>query len=522
MKVTVGVCGGIAAYKAVELVRLLQGAGLDPHVVMTRAAGEFVRPLTFAAISGHKVITGLWEGEGGEANVASAIDHIEEARTTQALIVAPATADVLARFAQGLADDFLTTLYLATKAKVIVAPAMNVNMWEHAATRENLRVLRERGVMVVEPGAGYLACGMVGSGRLAEPAEIVRVVVTELGGGERGANAGISPLRRQSAPPSVEMTGLAGDGKGGDFVGAASVEMTGFGRSGIGRDFGGAASVEMTGLGGGGNGMDFAGDASVEMTGSGGNGNGRDFAGAAPVEMTGFGGDGIGRGFAGETVLLTAGGTREPIDPVRYIGNRSSGKMGYALAAAAVRRGARVVLVSAAKGITTPVGCELVAVTTAAEMHAAVLARLPEATVVIAAAAVSDYRVKEVAAQKLKRDGARTLELTPTEDIVQDVVTKRNPGTLVIGFAAETEDVLANGRAKLERKGVDAIFVNDVSSGETGFDSDWNAGTLLTRGGGAVEMPVGRKTEMAERILDRVAELRVLALREAALRVAEA
>ena len=264
VKVTVGVCGGIAAYKAVELVRLLQDAGLDPHVVMTRAATEFVGPLTFAAISGHKVITDLWGVEAGAGEgAASSIEHINEAQTTRVLVVAPATADMLGKFAHGLADDFLSTMFLATKAPVIVAPAMNVNMWEHAAVRANVETLRARGVRVIEPGSGYLACGMVGGGRLAEPEEIAAAV------GEVLAESGSS-----------------------------------------GRD-----------------------------------------------------------DFAGETVLVTAGGTREAIDPVRFIGNRSSGRMGYAVAEAARRRGARGILITAPTALPCPEECEVVQVVSAEETH---------------------------------------------------------------------------------------------------------------------------------------------------------
>jgi phosphopantothenoylcysteine decarboxylase/phosphopantothenate--cysteine ligase len=431
VKVTVGVCGGIAAYKAVELVRLLQDAGLDPHVVMTRAAEEFVRPLTFAAISGHRVITGLWGEDAGAVSGAdgpavSAIEHINEAQTTRALVVAPATADVLAKFAHGLADDFLTTLFLATTAPVIVAPAMNVNMWEHPAVRANVATLRARGVRVVEPGSGYLACGMVGGGRLAEPAAIAAAVGEALAEGH---------VTTHVPEAGFEMHGASAPGRG----------------SLAGRN-----------------------------------------------------------DLAGETVLVTAGGTREAIDPVRFIGNRSSGRMGYAVAEAARRRGARVILVTAPTALACPEGCEVVQVVSAEEMRGAVMARLPEASLVVMAAAVSDYRVKHEAARKMKRAGARVLELEPTEDILSEAVARRRPGTLVVGFAAETEDVLANGRAKLERKGVDAVVANDVSSAETGFDSERNAGSFLTRDG-AVEFPTMSKTEMAERILDEVRRLRVAA-----------
>ncbi len=408
IKVTVGVCGGIAAYKSVELVRLLQDAGYDPHVVMTKAAEEFVRPLTFAAISGHKVITTLWGEEAGTGSEDdgsgehSSVEHIQEAQSTRLLVVAPATANMLAKFAHGLADDFLSTMFLATTAPVIVAPAMNVNMWEHPATQANVAMLRARGVKVIEPGSGYLACGMVGGGRLAEPATIAGVVA--------------ATLAESSAA-------------GSDFV--------------------------------------------------------------------------------GETVLVTAGGTREAVDPVRFIGNRSSGRMGYAVAEAARGRGARVILISAPTGLACPAGVEMVHVVSAEEMRSAVMERLGEATVVVMAAAVSDYRLRNVAAQKMKREAAQAvvLELEATADILSEVVARRGKGTLVVGFAAETENAVENGRGKLERKGVDAVVVNDVSAEGIGFDSEQNAGSFLTKDG-AVEFPVMSKAAMADRILDEVMRLR--------------
>lgn len=402
LKVTVGVAGGIAAYKAVEVVRQLQNAGLDPHVVMTAAAEKFVQPLTFAAITGHKVISSLWsEDAGASGGEVSGIEHIDEAQTTAALVIIPATADILAKFAHGIADDFLTTMYLATTAPVIVAPAMNVVMWQHPATQANLETLRRRGVTIVEPDSGYLACGMVGGGRLAEESAIVATV-------------------------SHVLASRAAEEK---------------------------ADLE------------------------------------------------------GETVLISAGGTREPIDPVRFIGNRSSGRMGYALADEARHRGAQVVLISAPTSLGAPEGCEMVPVTTSDEMRSAVLARLPKSSIVIMAAAVSDYRVAEMSPQKLKREGPRTLQLEPTADILAEIVKQRRPGTLVIGFAAETQDVLANGRAKLARKGVDALVVNDVSGSETGFDSDRNAGWLMTPEE-TVELAESTKLTMAARILDRAVALR--------------
>jgi phosphopantothenoylcysteine decarboxylase/phosphopantothenate--cysteine ligase len=401
LKVTVAVCGGIAAYKAVELVRLMQDAGLDPHVVMTRAAREFVQPLTFSAITGHKVITDLWSDTAvtDPKEDESGIEHINEAQTTRALVVAPATANVLAKFAHGLADDFLTTMYLATTAPVILAPAMNVNMWTHPATQANLVALRARGIKIVEPGSGYLACGMVGGGRLADNTAILAAVAAALS----------------------ETVNTPSD-------------------------------------------------------------------------------------FNGETVLVTAGGTREAIDPVRFIGNRSSGKMGFAIADAARRRGARVILVCASTTVEPPPNCEVIRVASASEMRTAVLAHLSEATIVVMAAAVSDYTVKQ-SGHKLKREGPRTLQLEPTQDILRELVTKKNPSTLMIGFAAETEDILANGRAKLERKGVDAIVVNDVSATGLGFDSENNAGHFLTRDT-AIEISPTAKKAMAERILNEVRHLR--------------
>jgi len=396
MKVTVGVAGGIAAYKAAELVRALQRQALDVHVVMTDAAQKFVTPLTFASLTGHKVITSLWPTTPEEGDPNSSIEHIEEAQTTKALIVAPATANILAKFAHGLADDFLTTLVLATRAPVIVAPAMNVNMWEHPATRANIEMLEARGVKVVPPDKGALACGMTGSGRLADPEMIAETVLALL-----------------------------------------------HGRNDL----------------------------------------------------------------AGETVLVTAAGTREAIDPVRFIGNRSSGKMGYAVAEEAQRRGAQVVLVSGPTALAPPANCELVPVVSAEDMRRAVLSRLDRATIIIKAAAVADYRPKVLAEQKMKRTGPITLEFEPTEDILREVVLSRRPGTLVIGFAAETENLLEHGRDKLLRKGADAIVLNDVSRPGIGFDSDRNAATFLTPKR-AIELPEMTKHELAGRILDEVIALR--------------
>lgn len=397
MKVTVGVSGGIAAYKAAELVRALQQQALDVHVVMTEAAVQFVQPLTFASLTGHKVITSLWTApESSDDNLDSAIEHIEAAQTTDVLVVAPATASILAKFAHGIADDFLTTLYLATTAPVIVAPAMNVNMWQHPATQANLETLASRNVHIVPPDAGYLACGMTGSGRLADTPAIVEAVL------------GVLHHRND---------------------------------------------------------------------------------------------------LAGEIVLITAGGTREALDPVRFLGNRSSGKMGYALADAAQSRGARVILISGPSALHPPARCETVHVITAAEMRKAVLERMVEATMVIKAAAVADYRPVNVSEQKLKRTGPMTLELAPTEDILAEVTKQRRPGQLIVGFAAETQNTMENGRAKLLRKGADAIVVNDVSGEGVGIDSDRNAATFLTPST-SIELPEMTKRKLADRILDEISALR--------------
>ena len=396
MKVALGVSGGIAAYKAAEIVRLLQDRGVRVQVIMTEAAQEFVRPLTFAALSGEKVITGMFEAAGQQPNIDSAVEHIAVAQSIDALVVAPATADLIAKFAQGIATDFLTTLYLATTAPVVVAPAMNVNMWNHPATQANLEVLRRRGVKIVDPDAGYLACGMIGPGRLA-------------------AN---------------------------EFVIAAVMEALG-------------AAQDL----------------------------------------------------AGETVLVTAGPTREKIDPVRYITNRSSGRMGYAIAEAALRRGARVLLVTGPAAISPPGAAEVTRVDSADEMRQAVLKLLPEATIVIKTAAVSDYRPKSAASQKIKRTGPISLELEPTTDILAEIGAKKQPGQLIFGFAAETQDALENARKKLAKKSLDAIVVNDVSREGIGFDSDRNAVTILTHDE-VLEVPETTKWEVAQRVLDEVVKLR--------------
>lgn len=400
MRITLGVTGGVAAYKAAELVRLLQQDGFTVQVVLTRGAREFITPLTFAALTGQKVITDLFEKSStGEANVESAIEHIAVAQRTDLLLVAPATADILAKFARGIADDFLTTLYLAATAPVIVAPAMNVNMWNHPATRENIEKLRSRGVKIVNPDEGYLACGMTGAGRLAGQQAILAAV-------------------RETLHAQKDLHA--------------------------------------------------------------------------------------------ETILITAGPTCEDLDPVRYITNRSSGKMGYAVAEAAARRGARVILVSGPVNLDTPPGVERVDVRTAEQMHRAVNQKFPDSSIAIFAAAVADYRPVETAGEKIKRNKEPlSLMLEPTPDILASVASRKGQA-IVVGFAAETQNVAENARKKLVAKNADLIVANDVTAEGAGFDHDTNIVTLFSRDGRDLALPKLSKSEVAQRILDEIVRLRTL------------
>jgi len=392
MRVVLGVTGCIGAYKACEVLRELQRHDHDVHVVMTQAATRFVTPMTFEALSRHPVFHDQWAlGENSD------IRHISLADGADLLLVAPATANIIGKFARGIADDALSTLYTATLAPVVVAPAMNVNMFDHPAVRENLGTLRGRGVRIVEPGEGYLACGWLGKGRLAETEEIVE--------------AALAALHRRSD-------------------------------------------------------------------------------------------------LAGETVLVTAGPTVEDIDPVRFVSNRSSGRMGYRVAEAARDRGARVVLVSGPTALPPPRGVEVVAVRSAVEMAAAVDQHFPSATVVVAAAAVADYRPESPAARKLRKDeGPLNLQLVRTPDVLAALGARKDGRTLV-GFAAETEDLAQRAKAKLEGKNLDLIVANDVSRPGAGFDGETNAALLLRRDGTSTEVPLVTKRELAERILDEVVGLR--------------
>ena len=395
-RVLLGVTGGIAAYKSAELVRALQADGHAVQAVLTKAATKFITPLTIASLTGNKVITDLFDDSSPDETLHSAIAHIDVALRADVLLVAPASADMLAKFALGLADDFLSTAHLAFRGPLVLAPSMNTNMWEHPATRENLAALQTRGARIVEPGVGELACGTVGPGRLAELGEIVAAVRSAL-------NA-------------------EGD-------------------------------------------------------------------------------------LQDECVLVTAGPTREALDPVRYISNRSSGRMGFALAAEAARRGARVVLIAGPVALPTPAGCERIDVESAAEMHQSVLRHLGEASFAVMAAAVADYRPEHQAASKLKkRDGLPQLSLEETPDILQSAAAHKGDRVLV-GFAAETDDLEANARRKLQSKGCDLVVANPVG-GATGFDSELNQGMLLAADGSVQQLGSMSKAEMAGRILDEAIRLR--------------
>jgi len=398
MNAVLGVGGGIAAYKAAELARALMERGLRVQVVMTAAARQFVTPLTFAALTGRKVITDLFASGSAEDTLASAIEHIAVAQDNQVLVVAPATADLIARLARGHADDFLTTLYLAFTGKVAIAPAMNVNMWQHPATQENVEALRQRGHTIVEPEEGMLACGMTGPGRLAEPARIANIVAGML-------------MRKHD--------------------------------------------------------------------------------------------------LEGETVLITAGPTQEPLDPVRFISNRSSGRMGYALAEAASERGAKVILVAGPVQLPDPPGITVAHVRTALEMRAAVMDRLAQSTIVIKSAAVADYHLSEVPQHKLKKTATRmSLELDPTPDILAEVGQKKGD-RLLIGFAAETDKLVDEARRKLLSKNCDMVVGNLVGQEGTGFESDQNEVVLVLRTGESIPLSRAPKREIADRIFDQVLKLRL-------------
>jgi phosphopantothenoylcysteine decarboxylase/phosphopantothenate--cysteine ligase len=393
--IAVGVSGGIGAYKAAEVVRGLQKRGHEVVAILTHGAQRFVTPLTFEALTRRPAITDQW-APGLNTDVA----HISLTTEAAALVVAPATANLIAKLAHGIADDFLTTFALATRSPILLAPAMNTQMLQHPAVEANLATLRGRGVRIIEPGSGYLACGWVGPGRLAEPDEIVAAVDAVVGGAQK-------------------------------------------------------------------------------------------------------------RDLDGRRVLVTAGPTYEDIDPVRYVGNRSSGRMGIAIAEAASRRGARVTLVLGPTSVAVPDGLDAIRVRSAADMHAAVMKALPGHDAVVMAAAVADYTLERPADQKItKSDGPLTLTLTRTRDILADLGAQRAGAArpVLVGFAAETQDAVARGRRKLEAKQVDLVVANDVTQPGAGFEHETNAVTLVSRDGD-VAVPLQAKSGVAERILDRVVAL---------------
>jgi phosphopantothenoylcysteine decarboxylase/phosphopantothenate--cysteine ligase len=397
MKIVLGVTGCIAAYKAAELLRLLQKRDLDVIVVMTRNAQRFITPMTMAALSRHRVMTDMYSEGEGASGMETDIEHIRFANSADLLLVAPATANALAKFAAGLADDFLSTLFLATKAPVVIAPAMNVNMWNHPRVQENVRGLQSRGVHIVEPDEGYLAEGIHGKGRLANLETIVSTVLDIL-----------------QSPQDLKA----------------------------------------------------------------------------------------------ETIVVTAGPTCEDIDPVRYITNRSSGKMGYQLAAASQQRGARTILISGPSRLDPPLNVEFVSVRSADEMREKVLSYWPQCSILIKAAAVADFKPREFASQKIKKNAqGRCLELVPTPDILSEL-GKQKRGQILVGFAAETEEILENALKKLRAKNLDLLVVNDVTEPGVGFDSDTNAVTILTNDGKQIQVGKRSKREVADQILNHVIELK--------------
>ncbi len=396
-RVGLGVSGGIAAYKAIEVLRLLQKAGCNVRVAMTKHATEFIQPLTFRALSGHYVLVDDYEPDNPDP-----IAHINFSQEIDLLLVVPATANIIGKFANGIADDFLSSTYLASSAPVLIAPAMNVKMWDHPATQRNLGMLEADGVKLVEPISGELACKTVGTGKLEDVENITEQALSLL------------------SKKKVNKQDLAG-----------------------------------------------------------------------------------------ERILLTVGGTREAIDPVRFISNRSSGKMGFALAQAAADRGAEVTVVAGVTTVDPPTNVKLLDGTSAQEMYDSTIKALPDATVFIGTAAVADYRPKNSANKKIKKDGkdSLTLELEKTPDILSNVSKLRQNGLIVVGFAAETNDVVQYAKSKMERKGLDLIVANDITKKGAGFGTDTNVATIL-RGENQIDLPLMKKSELAHKILDELVKLR--------------
>ena len=424
-RIGLGVCGGIAAYKAIEVMRLLQKSGCDVSVAMTKHATEFVQPLTFRALSDKYVIVDDYDTDNPDP-----IAHVNFSQNIDLLLVVPATANTIAKLANGVADDFLSSTYLACTAPVLIAPAMNVTMWENPATQRNIAQLKKDGVHFVEPVEGELACKTVGTGKLEDVENIVRQAMELL-----------------SVPPAVV---------GGSMRPSGNISL----------------SEDRP----------------------------------QPPATAG------GTDLAGERVLITVGGTREAIDPVRFISNHSSGKMGFAVAEAAKNRGAAVTVVAGVVSVEAPGGVEVIRAMSAAEMYEAVMKHLPKATVFIGSAAVADYAPANATNAKIKKDGkdTMTLELRKTPDILSEVSAKRSNGQIVVGFAAETNDVVAYARSKMEKKGLDLVIANDITKEGAGFNTDTNIATVISRGGREIELPLMAKRELADKILDEIVRLRKL------------
>jgi phosphopantothenoylcysteine decarboxylase/phosphopantothenate--cysteine ligase len=412
-RVGLGVCGGIAAYKAIEVLRLLQKSGCEVRVAMTRHATEFVQPLTFRALTENYVLVDDYAPENPDP-----IAHINFSQTIDLLLIVPATANIIAKFANGIADDFLTSTYLASNAPVLIAPAMNTTMWFHAATQRNIERLKSDGVIFVEPIAGELACKTVGTGKLEDVENIARQTMEILEEEKRRKG------EKEKKPETLNLKPETQD-------------------------------------------------------------------------------------FIEEKILITVGGTREAIDPVRFISNHSSGKMGFAMAKAAMARGAKVTVVCGVTTVEPPENVKIIRAVSAEEMHRAVMNELENATIFIGAAAVADYRPQNIAETKIKKTNQDflTLELVKTRDILFDVSKKRHSGLLVVGFAAETENVVGYARSKMDKKNLDLVVANDITQEGAGFNSDTNIATILT-GETTIDLPLMAKRELADKILDEVIKLR--------------
>lgn len=417
--VGLGVSGGIAAYKAIEVLRLLQKNDCEVRVAMTRNATEFIQPLTFRALTESYVLV-----DDYDENNPDPIAHINFSQSIDLLLIVPATANILAKFANGIADDFLTSTYLASTAPVMVAPAMNTTMWEQPATQRNIKRLKNHGVYFIEPVAGELACKTVGTGKLEDVENIAKQALSLLA---KGSEFKVQSLELKNKSKQLET--LNSELRTQDLI--------------------------------------------------------------------------------GEKILLTVGGTREAIDPVRFISNHSSGKMGFALAEAAKKRGVDVTVVAGQTSVEPPENIEIINAVTAEKMHGAVLKELPNVTIFIGAAAVADYRPKEQVTSKIKKENkdSLNLELVKTPDILSDVSKRRHNGLMVIGFAAETDNVVEYAKSKLKKKNLDMVIANDITKKGAGFNTDTNIATIITNKN-EIDLPLMSKRELADKILDEVIKVR--------------